>query len=205
MASLGDAFNYLTPAGLVSMGANKVFGTPTYGSFVDDAKDTLSGKKGLDTAAQGAREAQAQAQALSQLQWQRQMAGLQEARGQTQPYLSLYDRIYGTQMAGHQTPVAGMNPNMMGGPPGAGGGSPPPYNQAMAPRMVAPGQFLPASRIAGDKALQDRLASRAAPGSAPSPGLPNGNTFNPFIQNGDQTMATNNSLQEHLRALGAIR
>jgi hypothetical protein len=77
--------------------------------------DELTGKKGLDTAAQGARDAQKQAQELSALQWQRQMAGLQEARGQTQPYLSLYDRIYGTQMAGHQTPVGGMG-GSLGGP-----------------------------------------------------------------------------------------
>lgn len=88
---------------------------------LSDGVDTLTGKKGLDTAAQGARDAQRQAQELAALQWQRQMQGLGEARGQTQPYLSLYDRIYGTQMAGHQAPVGGMGgggvgPNGPGAP-----------------------------------------------------------------------------------------
>jgi hypothetical protein len=83
---------------------------------LSDGYNAMSGKKGLDTAAAGAREAQAQANALAQLQWQRQMQGLQEARGQTQPYLSLYDKIYGTQTAGRMTPVGGMAPGMDGGP-----------------------------------------------------------------------------------------
>lgn len=199
--------DYGTPAGWIGLGLNKVAGTPTYGDLATSAVNDISGKKGLETAAQGAREAQAQANALSQLQWQRQMQGLQEARGQTQPYLSLYDKIYGTQMAGHQTPVGGMNPNMMGGPPGAGSGAttPAPYNQSMAPRMVAPGKFLPAGRVAGDAALQDRLNSRVAPGAAPIPGLPNGNTYNPYIPGGSDTMATNDVLSDYLRQRGAIR
>ena len=93
------------------------------GDSLSDAFGGLTGKKGYDTAAQGARDAQAQANALSQLQWQRQMQGLQEARGQTQPYLSLYDRIYGTQMAGHQTPVGGAGGmGGMGGPGSDGSG-----------------------------------------------------------------------------------
>ncbi len=92
------------------------FSISDIGRGISSGLDSLSGKKGLDEAAQGARDAQTQANALAQLQWERQMAGLNEARGQTQPYLSLYDKIYGTQMAGHQTPVGGM-----GGLNGAGG------------------------------------------------------------------------------------
>lgn len=114
----GKILDYGTPAGWVGLGMNKAFGTPTLGSVATEAVNDLSGKKGLETAAQGAREAQAQANALAQLQWQRQMQGLQEARGQTQPYLSLYDKIYGTQMAGKQTPVGGLSI--------PGGGTPPP-------------------------------------------------------------------------------
>lgn len=86
--------------------------------YLGDTIDEISGKKGLDTAAQGAREAQKQANYLSDLQWQRQMQGLQEARGQTQPYLSLLDKMYGTQMAGHVAPVGGLG---VGGPRGMGG------------------------------------------------------------------------------------
>jgi hypothetical protein len=89
------------------------------GGYVKNGFDSLSGKKGMDTAAQGARDAQTQSRELADLQWQRQMQGLQEARGQTQPYLSLYDRIYGTQMAGNMSPVGGGG----GGGGGLGAGS----------------------------------------------------------------------------------
>lgn len=102
--------------------------------YVGDTIDSVSGRNGLETAAKGAKEAQAQANQLAQLQWQRQMQGLQEARGQTQPYLSLYDRIYGTQMAGHQTPVGGIAPGFGGPPPGAdANGNPSPYSGTLRP------------------------------------------------------------------------
>lgn len=102
---------------------------------LEDLYKGLTGQKGLETAAAGARDAQKQANALADLQWQRQMMGLQEARGQTQPYLSLYDKIYGTRMAGNVTPVAGLQPPPGSGGPGgpAGAGTPPPGSGRIAP------------------------------------------------------------------------
>lgn len=102
--------------------------------FLGDTIDELSGKRGMDTAAQGARDAQRQANELAQLQWQRQMQGLQEARGQTQPYLSLYDKIYGTQMAGRPNPVGGAGGGLGMPPPGAAGANhPSPYSGTLRP------------------------------------------------------------------------
>ncbi len=101
--------------------------------LVGDTIDEVSGRKGLNEAAQGARDAQEQARALAELQWQRQMQGLQEARGQTQPYLSLYDRIYGTQMAGNVTRVPGLSP------PGQATSGPAPSGQA-APWPTGPNE-----------------------------------------------------------------
>lgn len=107
---------------------------PLLGDTIDD----VSGRTGLETAAQGAKDAQAQANALSRLQWERQMAGLQEARGQTQPYLSLYDKIYGTQMAGRQAPVTGMGAGWSGPmPPGSG----PPGGRAARPGQPGPNTY----------------------------------------------------------------
>jgi hypothetical protein len=59
---------------------------------------------GYDTAAAGARAAQADANALSNLQWQRQMAGLQQAQGYTNQLQSLYNSLYSP---GGDTPAAG--------------------------------------------------------------------------------------------------
>lgn len=124
----------------------------TANELVTGLTDTISGKRGYDTAAQGARDAQKQANYLSDLQWQRQMQGLQEARGQTQPYLSLYDKIYNTQTAGRAAPVGGLG---VGGPRGGagmagmsnmpgGGSGPDPYAGRGAvpgggPTPIAPG------------------------------------------------------------------
>lgn len=75
--------------------------------IIGDTIKGLTGQPGLETGAAGARAAQEQAKALSELQWQRQMQGLDQARGQTQPYLSLYDKIYGTKTAGQGMPGPG--------------------------------------------------------------------------------------------------
>ena len=87
------------------------------GDAFGGAMDSLSGKRGLDEAAQGARNAQTQANQLAELQWQRQMEGLQRALGMMNPSQSLYDRIYGTNTAQTRNPQAGGY-----GMPGAGGG-----------------------------------------------------------------------------------
>lgn len=67
--------------------------------ILGDTIDSVSGRDGLKTAAEGAKAAQAQAQALADLQWQRQMEGLQRAQMPLNNYRSLYDRIYGTSTA----------------------------------------------------------------------------------------------------------
>lgn len=54
----------------------------------------LDPKANADIAVQGAKDAQAQANALSALQWQRQMAGLGQAQGFVNNLQSLYNSIY---------------------------------------------------------------------------------------------------------------
>lgn len=205
-STIGKILNYGTPLGWASMGLNKAGVIDgTYGSAYDSLANELSGAKGLETAAEGARKAQEQANALSDLQWQRQMQGLSEARGQTQPYLALLDKMYGTQMAGHVTPVGGMGLGTMGGPR-AGGQAP--YVQSAAPRMVGPGQFMPASRVAGDAMLRGRIAERVGgssnslPGGPAYAGLPNGNAATPYIPQGQDTMQTQDLLGQWLRSRG---
>lgn len=69
-----------------------------------------------DTAAAGAREAQGQANALSQLQWQRQMQGLQGALGYVNNLQSLYNQIYspgGGKPAAGGAPTQGPSPGAM--------------------------------------------------------------------------------------------
>ena len=174
--------------------------------FVGDTLNDISGKNGLETAARGAKEAQAEANALAQLQWQRQMAGLQEARGQTQPYLSLYDRIYGTQMAGHQTPVGGM---------GGGGDTRPGMGGVQATDSNAYGGLMrpdgtrgPTERVKPTGFGGGALAATSAPvfapvmrgtppGSAPPP--PTGQPRVPSQNNGTDVIT------QYLMSLGAIR
>ena len=60
----------------------------------------LDPSKGYDTAAAGARQAQQQANALSDLQWQRQMAGLQQAQGAANQFQSLFNSVYGGPQGG---------------------------------------------------------------------------------------------------------
>jgi type II secretory pathway pseudopilin PulG len=75
----------------------------------------LDPSQGYDTAAAGAKQAQQQANALSQLQWQRQMAGLQGALGYVGNLQSLYNSLYGP--GGGQTAPGGGN--VIGPPPTA--------------------------------------------------------------------------------------
>jgi hypothetical protein len=161
------------------------------GNAAGGAMDKLSGKSGLDTAAQGARDAQSQANALSELQWQRQMQGLQQALGMMNPSQSLYDRIYGTNTA--QTRNAQAVP-----PGGVNGPSQAPYNQSMAPRQVGPGQFLPAGRVAGDAIIQQHIADRNLPpsgGAGAVPGLVNGAGVSPY---GGDWQAPGDAIAAHL-------
>ena len=74
------------------------------------------------TAAQGAKDAQAQANALSQLQWERQMAGLGQAQGFVNNLQSLYNSIY--------------SPG--GGAPAMGGQGIPQMSQSEMDRLSAP-------------------------------------------------------------------
>ncbi len=82
----------------------------------------LDPSQGYDTAAAGAKQAQQQANQLSDLQWQRQMQGLQQAQGYTNQLQSLYNSIYSP--GGGQAAAGGQTQGMlqsMGGPGGAGG------------------------------------------------------------------------------------
>ncbi len=78
----------------------------------------LDPSQGYDTAAAGAKDAQAQANALSDLQWQRQMGGLQQAQGFTNQLQSLYNSMYSP---GGGAPAAGGMPMQ---PMGAAGAAP---------------------------------------------------------------------------------
>lgn len=69
---------------------------PDFTSFVPSIMQTLNPATGYQTAAAGARQAQGQANSLSDLQWQRQMAGLQQAQGYTNQLQSLYNSLYTT-------------------------------------------------------------------------------------------------------------
>ncbi len=74
---------------------------------------------GYDTAAKGARAAQTDANNLSNLQWQRQMAGLGEAQGYTNQLQGLYNSMYSP---GGGAPAAGGLGSLGAGP--SGGGAP---------------------------------------------------------------------------------
>jgi len=80
----------------------------------------LDPSQGYDTAAAGAKAAQGQANALSDLQWNRQMQGLGQAQGYVQNLQSLYNSLYspgGGQQAPGGAPV--VTPPM-GAAPGSG-------------------------------------------------------------------------------------
>ncbi len=77
------------------------------------------GQQPYKTAQAGAQNASGQLQALSQLQWDRQMQGLQQAQAPLNNYRTLYDRIYGTNTANS----AASNPQPFGGAPPAGAAS----------------------------------------------------------------------------------
>ena len=91
--------DYATLPGWIGLGLNKTLGTP---KFSDEAGGVLgiNPKSGSDTAAGGMAAGAAEARQLSQLEWQRQMQGLDRAHAALNPYRSLYDSIYGTQTAG---------------------------------------------------------------------------------------------------------
>lgn len=79
----------------------------------------LDPSQGYDTAAAGAREAQNQANQLSDLQWQRQMAGLQQAQGYTNQLQALYNSLYSP--GGGAPAAGGLSAAAMNAPsPGAG-------------------------------------------------------------------------------------
>lgn len=178
--------------------------------IVGDTIDSISGRDGLETAARGAKEAQAQANALAQLQWMRQMQGLQEARGQTQPYLSLYDKIYGTQMAGHVMPVGGIGAGGAGGLAGPGSGpngNPNPYSGLMRPdgtrgptERAKPASFGEAVLAAGSKPVYAPITTGHPPasGSAPTP-----SAYAPPPMATPQNNG-NDVLTQYLRSRGAI-
>ena len=112
---------------------------------------------GYSTAAQGAFNAQAQATNLSNLQWQRQMQGLQQATGYTNQMQSLYNSLYGG--GGGQAAPGGMQaiPQGRGGAPGSDmllgppGGLPPsnPANAVSSDAYANPNKadFMPGASL----------------------------------------------------------
>lgn len=78
----------------------------------------LDPSQGADTAAAGARAAQGQANSLSDLQWQRQMGGLQQAQGYAGQLQTLYNSLYGAGN-GMAAPGGGGLQAMQGPAPGA--------------------------------------------------------------------------------------
>lgn len=81
-------------------------GIPVIGGTINSI---VNPSAGYDTAAQGAKNAQAQANQLSALQWNRQMAGLTGALGFTNSLQQLYNSLYGPgggrAAAGGNTPM----------------------------------------------------------------------------------------------------
>lgn len=79
--------------------------------------------KGYEIASQGAAKAQAAANQLSDLQWARQMQGLQLALNAA-GNRPMHDQLYGTRTTpGQATPGGSQLPWMSGGPPGSAAGS----------------------------------------------------------------------------------
>lgn len=90
----------------------------------------LNPQKPYDDLARVIQDAAGQTRQFSDLQWQRQMEGLNRALGATQNYRNTYDKIYGTNSARPQQ----VDPMAMGLPP------PPP---SQGPGPVGPNQGRP--------------------------------------------------------------
>ena len=115
-------------------------------NIVGDPGDLMNlGGTGYQTAAQAAKDAQTQANALSALQWQRQMQGLQGAMGYVGGLQNLYNSIYGGA-GGHAAPGGvAMTPQAIGGP-----------TQAQQMALSAPPQATaPAASGSGGGSLTD--------------------------------------------------
>jgi hypothetical protein len=78
----------------------------------------LDPSQGYDTAAAGAKQAQQQLNSLSDLQWQRQMGGLQQATGYVDQLQALYNSLYGP--GGGHAAAGGRGPQANVQPVGAG-------------------------------------------------------------------------------------
>lgn len=104
----------------------------------------LDPSQGFDTAAAGARDAQGQANALSDLQWNRQMQGLGQAQGYTNQLQQLYNSVYSP---GGGQPAAGGMP-MQGGPP---------TGQAPQQSMLLPKSAPPSQPAGGSPGLSSLL------------------------------------------------
>jgi hypothetical protein len=83
--------------------------------------DYLNPARGYDTASGAAKDAQKQANALSSLQWDRQMQGLQHAEGYTNQLQDLYNSLYGG--GGHPAPGGVPTPGYGAAPGATGSGS----------------------------------------------------------------------------------
>jgi hypothetical protein len=79
-------------------------------------KQALDPATGYQTAAAGAKAAQAQSNQLSDLQWQRQMQGLQQSQGYNNQLQSLYNSLYtpghGQAAPGGMSTLPSANPGM---------------------------------------------------------------------------------------------
>lgn len=98
-----------------------------------DALGVVDPATGYNTAAAGARAAQQQANALSGLQWDRQMQGLGQAQGYVQNMQGLYNSLYGGP----------------GGAQAAGGASVPMVNSGLTPPPGAPPAANPVGATTG--------------------------------------------------------
>lgn len=169
-SGIGKLLNYATPIGWGSLATNKLFGTGTIGDGYDSLANELSGAKGLETAAAGAERASADAKALSDLQWQRQMEGLQRAVGQMDSSQSLYNRIYGgnTALPSAQWLQSAPKAPLSAAPPPAGQFSPVPPNGG----QFAPGLNQPARSRVEDYLTRTRAAGSPAQAAGPGPSSP---------------------------------
>ncbi len=139
---------------------NAIYKDVSGGSGIIDDLTGAAKSPGYDTAAEGAKAAQAYLQQLSQLAWDRQMQGLQGALGSFQGYDAL---------------TAQMNPRHGGALPSSPGFNPSngghPVTQDDINRAAAASGAGPAAAAAGDRAARiavDLNAGRAAaaPGAA---------------------------------------
>lgn len=153
--------------------------------LVQGVKDPTSLVKspGYDTAAAGAKEAQAYLQQLSQVAWDRQMQGLQGALGSFQGYDALSAQLipsHGGPQGGGGMPSGGQGPSAPPGPPPtaatgyASPRTPTSINGAPAPPVATTGYSSPRTPTSVPGNIPPELPPPQIPPSLPPPGAPPG-------------------------------